>query len=369
MNHKRILSILVIVFFISTTLSVISLLYVVNKTTISGKATSSQGAISLIVNEAEKEPSPAAGAGGLSGGGGVATPSIREADLIFSETTLKIITKINRPLTKELTITNPSSSAQQVLLEVHQLSDKITPSESQFTVFPDETKTITLTILSEELGVETGTLAIKTTRKTYGIPIILETESERVLFDVSLEVKPKTLPPGEEIIAQTIIYNINDVGLVDIELSYFIKDFNNKIILQDKESITLETQATTSKTFKLPQDITEGDYVLIVQVSYQDSLGTASEAFIVKKIEKPFPFNIYTIITIILIIIFIIILLLQKRSLLKKIEQYEDQPKEKLREVRVLVQNYLASGHSKKQVKKDLRKKGWPKDIIARILK
>ena len=94
------------------------------------------------------------------------------------------------------------------LIEIEQLSDKITPSRKQFTILPQETKTIILNILSDKVGVETGKLIIKTQTKTYEIPIILETETEKVLFDVSLEVRPKIVLPGQQVTAQTIIYNI-----------------------------------------------------------------------------------------------------------------------------------------------------------------
>jgi len=330
MNPKNLISILVIIFFISTILSVVSLFYTVNKTTISGSAVDQIGTISLIIEESEEPPPPPppGGAGGPSRGGGEA-PTISEADLIFSDQILKIITKVNRPTTKEFRITNPSSITKRIILEIEHLSDKITPSEQQFKIFPGETKRVTLNVLSEEVGVETGKLIVKESDNTYVIPIILETESEKVLFDVSLDVRPKSLLPGEDITAQAVIYNINDIGIVDEKVEYTIKDFTNKLILEDEETITIETQATTSKIFTLPEFLQAGNYVVIVQVLYQDSVGTASEPFIVRKIEVPTQINFfYIIIPIIVVLLIILTILFEKRIKKKKLRV-----EEKMREV------------------------------------
>jgi len=327
MNPKNLISILVIIFFISTILSVVSLFYTVNKTTISGSATDQVGALSLIIEEEPEVPAPEAG-GGPSGGGGT-TPEVRAVDLLFSDQILKIITKVNRPTIKEFKITNPSSSAKDVTLQIEQLSDKITPSELELKIFPSETKIIILNVLSDEVGVETGRLVIKTSDNTYAIPIILETESEKVLFDVSLDLRPKTLLPGQDITAQTVIYNINEIGLVDVDIKYIMKDFTNKLILEDQEKITMDTQATTSKTFTIPEDLKEGNYVVIVQVIYLESVGTASEPFIVVKIEEPSQTDFrFVIIPLIIVLIIILGILLEKRIKKKRV-----QVEEKMREV------------------------------------
>ncbi len=361
MNKKNILSILVIVYLITSVLSVISLLYAINKTTISGKATTQQGTISFILEEsAEPAPAPSLG-GGPSGGGGTEAITEKEQDLTFSEDTLKIITKVHRPYTKQFIITNPSETSQTGTIEIEGLSEKITPSESRFIIFPKESKTVILHILSDEIGVETGRMIIRTSGKTYAIPIILETESVRVLFDVSLEVKPKTVFPGEKITAQTLVYNINEVGLIDVKIAYTIKDFDNHILLEDEETVTLENQATTSKEFIIPPGTKEGEYILIVQAVHEDSVGTASEAFTVGKIEKPSAFNIYyLLIALILILIVIMALIIHKKNKKKKITE---------RRMKKLVKQHLKGGHTKEEITLELREKGWPEEIIERLLK
>ncbi len=117
--------------------------------------------------------------------------------------------------------------------------------------------------------------------------MIIEAETPEVLFDLSIDLEPKTLQPSKELTVHATLFNINYVGLVDVNINYIIKDFNNNIILKESEIINIETQATFSKTFKLPADIKIGDYVLIVQSEYQGTIGTASESFTVSKLEYP----------------------------------------------------------------------------------
>ena len=437
MNQKKILSFLVIVFLISSILSVISLFYAVDKTTISGHA-SNEGSISITViqvcgnnicavNEdcsadasyctdskcyeptctngcgettvanggtdeacsgstgctggncqcdgsgncisSGATPAPQPSQGGASQGG-KAEKKEKEEDLQFSEYKIKIITKVNKITTKEFKVINPSKNTKEIKIDIEKLQDKVTLSENTFVIQPGQAKTITLTIFSDTVGVETGRMILATPTKTYAIPVILETESENVLFDVSLEVKPKTVLPGDEISAQTVIYNINEIGQVDIDVVYSIKDFYNNLILEEKEKITIETQATTSRKFRIPVDAREGEYVIIAQVSYQGVVGTASESFFIGKIEEPSIINVYyIIILIILILLFIILIIYKKRKLVKKVESKMQEKEATEQKIKSLITRYLDRGFTKEEITQELRGKGWPEEIIEKLLR
>jgi len=366
MKENNILSILVIIFFVSSILSVTSLLFAVNKTTISGQATASEGSISLTVNAPEGEPEPgpitAPTTGGIGGGGGTTE---ERSKIIVTPEKIKTSVKVNEISKQRLTVTNIGRKSTQVTAEVIAIKDILGISQRSFLLNPGENKVLVLEIFTEEPGGSTGQLVISTKDQRIVIPIIIEAETQQVLFDLSIDLKPKTLHPGEELSVFATLFNLYEVGLVDVNIKYSIKDFTNNIILEKEETITMENQATFSKTFTLPKSIKPEEHVLIVQATHGETVGTASESFLVIKVETPKEFNIYYVLIplTILLIILILILMYKKRSLISQQQQIS----EKI--VRKMIKKYLKDGHTKEEIKAELISKDWPEDKIDKMLK
>ncbi len=245
------------------------------------------------------------GGGGPSGGGG----SEIDQDIKILTERIKAVTKVGLPLKQRITIQNPGRKSVEVKLTSQGVDSVLKIKEPQFIIRPGEIKVISIDIVSLETGVFTGIIFVTTERGTKQIPVTIEIETQQVLFDLSIDLKPKQLPAGEQITATVTIFNVNDLGLgqVNVEIDYFIKGLNNQIIQQDKETISLESQATLSKTYTIPETTADGEYVFIAQASYQSTIGTTSESFIVKRLEIPAPISkwslTYTIIGFIIVII------------------------------------------------------------------
>jgi len=370
-NKREILSILVIVFFVSSILSVVSLLYAVNKTTISGRATSSEGTIFFSIEEGDEEPepeptlAPAIGGGGPSGGGGQAEG---KANIIVDREEIKLVVKQNELTKERIQITNNGQKSTSVTITIDSIAGIVSISDRSFVISPGETKIIILSILSPDTGVFTGTLKIETPQQRKTIPVTIEVESQEVLFDLSIDLDPKDLFPSEKLTVLATLFNLYEAGLLDVTIDYSIKDFNNNIILEDTDIVTIQNQATFSKTFTIPPNTEPGEYILITQAKYVESVGTASESFTVKKLEIPKKSNylLYIIIFIILILIILAFLLLRKKEeAIEKIDKKAHQEKK----VKKLIKHYIRHGFSKENIKSELRRNGWPEKIIEKLVK
>ncbi|MDP3640507.1 MAG: hypothetical protein Q8R53_04905, partial [Nanoarchaeota archaeon] len=116
--------------------------------------------------------------------------------------------------------------------------------------------------------------------------VVLEIESEVVLFDASVDLLKKTLLPGEDLKATITLVDLRrQQHPADVKLIYTVTDIKNAKFYEEEEIISLEQQASFSKTIPLPATIPTGDYVFSVKVLFEQSFATATEIF---HIEAPF---------------------------------------------------------------------------------
>lgn len=306
--QKRAVFVLIIMFFIVLVLNVV-LLFRYN-----GYASSSaQGQISLQIiapggvscgdgtcNGAETCSSCPADCGscsvtpGPSGGGGGATP-VTKKDFSISTDLIKVLLKKGESFKTSIVVKNTEKSSQNFeFLLSPSLEEFVSVSETGFTLQGGEEKIVYLNFISSEKtepGVYTGLLKIKTADKTKEVSIIDTIKSYKVLFDISLDIpsKYKELLAGEELLLQTSLFNLGDLGKTDVKIEYIIKDFEGNILLEESEVVGVETQVSFSKMIKLSSNLKPGDYVAIVQARYDGSLGGSNSVFriVEKKSELP----------------------------------------------------------------------------------
>jgi len=245
------------------------------------KASSAQGTIQLIV-ESTVTPSPAPSPTTGGGGGGAVTPS--KMNFAVDKSIIDVMMRQGESFKTSLKITNTETAKQNFEISVSEsLSDSILVSDTLFSLEGGEEKLVDLTFVSIGMnaGVYTGRLKIKGQERTKEIPVIFTIKSKKVLFDMSLDIpaKYKEIYPGEELFLQSTLFNLGQIGKVDVTIEYIIKDFDGNIILKQSEIIAVETQVSFSKTIKLPSDIEPGDYVAISQARYDASVGSSSVMF------------------------------------------------------------------------------------------
>jgi len=185
-------------------------------------------------------------------------------------------------------------------------------SEEEFWLDMGESKTIELDfdVQTKSPGIYFGNLNIQGEIKNENIPIIFEIESKEVLFDsvLSVPVGYSKVYIGGELVVENKIFNLENIGSKNVNIEYFIKDFNGKAIFSDKENIAIESQVLNMKVFEMPENIEQGNYILGIIVSYSDSIGVSSHFFKVETMKKEFKIGENYFIWIILILILIIVL-------------------------------------------------------------
>ncbi len=248
---------------------------------------------------------------GGGGGGGAAV----EKDFSIDPELIKVVIKQGETFKIPVKIKNLANKEQAFEIELGKsLTDMILISETSFSLKVGEEKSIYITFVSNEKtepGVYTGNIKVKTPYKTKEISIIDTIKSTKVLFDISLDIPPKykEILAGEELLLQSTLFNLGEVGKTDVSIEYIIKDFEGNTIIQESEVVAVETQVSFSKFFKMPSDIKKGDYVAISQARYDGSLGSSSAIFRIVEKETP-KLNTGMIIFIIIIILLILIIIL-----------------------------------------------------------
>lgn len=109
------------------------------------------------------------------------------------------------------------------------------------------------------------------------------------LFDVSIEIpeKYREVLPGETVIGEISLINIEKIGLVSVQVEYQLQDREENILSNSSETKAVENEITYIKELELPEDIEPGDYIFFIQVDYEGDIATAGYPFKVLG-EEPF---------------------------------------------------------------------------------
>lgn len=118
--------------------------------------------------------------------------------------------------------------------------------------------------------------------------------------------------PGELLPISVKLVNFGGGKKVDVIIDYFILNEKGETVLQEKETVAVETTASFIKILQIPRDTPSGKYVAESSITYQGQKvpATASYQFAVeRKIAGMFAnqFLIYGAVTLIIGIIFAIV--------------------------------------------------------------
>jgi hypothetical protein len=169
-------------------------------------------------------------------------------------------------------------------VQVEGLDEFVSIEESSFSLKKGEVKQLVLEFSNsqkKDSGIYLGKLFFISGEFRKKVPVILEIESKDVLFDSKLELfPPSTIVPGEELNADITIFDLSNIGTSSIGLSYFIDSFDKERFLFGHESVVADDNYRISKSFDVPKDFSEGEYVFGVLVSYKNySFATSSVVF------------------------------------------------------------------------------------------
>ena len=241
--------------------------------------------------------------------------------------------------------------------------------EKKIELKPKEEKNFKITFNSNDAGVFIGKLLIsydKESEEVISIPIILEIQSKSVWFDSNINLFPfgGNYLPGEKITSEVKIFDLADINVDDVQVNYYIKDFEGNTLVSDKENIVIDDKFEYSKTLNLPGSIKVGSYVLINIVDYKVSVGTSSVIFNVVSHKKKTldDFLIWAFLffgfLIVLSLLFFTYFLFYRDKLLKELHgQYKKELKREKEHIR------LREARDYRTLKNPLEKKIYKKEI------
>lgn len=245
---------------------------------------------------------------GVLAGAGIASHNRFEVGSIL----LKSVIKAGSSLDSQIRVINLQDSTTNFEIKVLGLEEGVSTKEKSFSVPPRESKNVELVFsaLNISEGIYVGNIEISSGEEKKFVPVVLEVESEDVLFDGSIGLYPTgKIFAGDKINAEIKIFDLSRIGMSNIELNYFIKDFSGDMILSETENLVVENQISVTKSMMLPQDVEKKDYVFGVLIKYKNSVGTASSVFRIEEKEKIL-FSDKNLIYFIILFVFVLLIFL-----------------------------------------------------------
>ncbi len=270
-----------------------------------------------------------AAAGGGGGGSLVNFTAITEKpqipkDFIVRPSSIKEKVKLGASKIQKVKIANTGNEPLSFDLNVLTVDNFVFLSDSSFNLKPGEEKDVEMSITGRRLGSYFGELEITADGIRKSINVVIDVESEQVLFDVKLDILPdyKEVVAGNDLKAQITLLSIGPARKVDVIATYIIKDKRGNVIDESTETFAVEKQASFVKSFSIPKTLRLDDYLAIIEVRYENSFAVSSELFrIIKKealIKKAVKSNI---ILMFMLIVFVMLLILSLYLLVSKVKR------------------------------------------------
>lgn len=277
-------------------------------------------ATGISVFSAEETPVTPTPTPSVSGGGGGVRTVAAKREILLNKDSIKITLKQGETKKESITIRNSGNVRIRINISDVGMDKFVKPEEEIFEIEPGYSKTLYLDFLAREDAkpdLYLGKILVNADSIVKEVLVAIEIESKKPLFDVRAEIPRRFLYvyPGEEIMAKVQIYNLGSFGKVDVNLTYIIKSEDDEKILEEHETIAVETQASLIKAFQLPENIKLGDYVFYVRADYMGETASSSTWFYV---VSKYKFIIISVIVALTLIILFIIFYLARRRRKKK---------------------------------------------------
>ena len=170
------------------------------------------------------------------------------------------------------------------------------------------------------------------------VPINTEPKIPPVLFDISVLIPQeyKEITPEQTLLTSIELFNLGTDKRADVKLEYMITDEFDNIILEQTETVAVETQVNLVRYFDLPSGLEEGRYKVFATILYGDEQeAVAQDSFFIKKETNEGLAYIYYLLAIFITSLLLLVIILKvmpgirKHLLERKIKEKVDtaQPK------------------------------------------
>lgn len=227
-------------------------------------------------------PTPAAPNTGGGGGGGTAlAKAALPPSFDMSEEEVKVTVKQSQSVEKPIIITNDGKITLD--FTITNVLGVVSVSPNKFKLQPGEKKAITLIFNPAKNAIPdvyTGIITVRGGSLKKNVIIIVEVESDRVLFDGSIDLRKKVLHPGENLEGTYYITGLLPSAMINVV--YTIYDLENRHYYVEEENLTIDQQISFTKSITLPRGLPPGGYVIAMKIIYKNSFATATELFTVE---------------------------------------------------------------------------------------
>ncbi len=251
------------------------------------------------------------------GRGGGTTPSIEfSIPALYEETISLGGEKIG-----ETNITNEGTRSQTFIIEIESLDNIIFLEREEIVVDARSKGQLRFTILSpNETGIYTGKIIVTLGSVSKEMLVIISVtsipENESLLFDASLRIPffMRVRKPDSNLLTNINLLQLGAEEEVNVVLEYVIKDFEDTVHFTESGGTSIYKEKAFDKYFDL-KGLPEGEYVVGLEVIYQDSVAIASSQFNIKSRTLSLLEIIGAILFLAIIILLIILLfIIRKRK-------------------------------------------------------
>ena len=250
-------------------------------------------------------------------------------------------------------------------------------SEDSFFLASGESKEIEVMFDSTDIspGAYVGHIALKSGSKYYKLPVVLEIESEDVIFDLNLDIPPlyNEVAPGNPVLARISVFDLTVAGGIQeglspesVEISYFIFRSDGVAIVSETDSVVVSHDSGFTKSVMLADDLQDGTYFITALVRYGSSVGVSSGTFsVVKRIggvrtlSLSWAIALFAVLAIVGLLMFFFFLLVRDRDrFILALKEYHDVELKKQKEFLVEQQKVLITkGVPVKVVRAEVKEK------------
>jgi len=256
--------------------------------------------------------------GGGGGGGGYVPPSTAAPTFSLSTNSMKAFLKQGEIVTQMIVVTNNGAQAVAITIS-NGLGVLARLSDTSINLNPGESKTIAIDFIARNDTVPDlylGSIIFSSNGASLPVFAALEIESSNPLLDVAINLPDTQMSPGEIMLAGITLYNLGST-FGDVSLQYVIEDDAGRVILNQSDTVAIQTQTSFIKSLLIPNDAPLGHYILYVKANYIGKVASASTGFDIVNVSNKE--KIYIIIIICLVVVmsgfigFIIVRRIKKR--------------------------------------------------------
>ena len=217
---------------------------------------------------------------GPGGGGGSSSSGLKKTSSFeVSDEKIKVVVNKYSIEKESINLTNTGQTTL-IIKASHNLPGIIEFDKKIFVIKPGQTERVFFDVIGSSPGISGGKISFETDYLKKVIPVIIEIETTKVLFDAKIDITSdyEKIYEGEELKTQITLFNVGEPKKVDITLVYVIKDFEGNKIYEESETFAVDGQRSFMKTFRT-KDLIPGKYIAGINLLYGNEVATSSSTF------------------------------------------------------------------------------------------